>query len=197
MSEPTPCDTEAIPESPDRRHESGHGVATAVVAGLAMALIAILLPAVWPGSETALSASPVGMSAPDFSLRTLDNSAVTRLSQHRGRPVVLNFWASWCAPCQEEAAALAAGERRWRDRGVVFIGVNAQDTATAARAYVRSNTIEYDNLVDTRGDVVREFGVTGFPETFFISAQGVIRAKEMVALDAAALDRAIADIAGS
>jgi cytochrome c biogenesis protein CcmG/thiol:disulfide interchange protein DsbE len=100
--------------------------------------------------------------------------AVT-LGELRGTPVVLNFWASWCVPCQEEASTL---ERAWRQqargRSVLFLGLDMQDVTTDARRFMRHYAIDYPNIRDPSNDVARTYGVTGLPETFFISAQGRI-----------------------
>lgn len=97
------------------------------------------------------------------------------LGELRGTPVVLNFWASWCVPCQEEASTL---ERAWRTqarpRGALFLGLDMQDVTTDARAFVRHYAIDYPNVRDPTNDVARTYGVTGVPETFFISATGQI-----------------------
>lgn len=97
------------------------------------------------------------------------------LSELRGTPVVLNFWASWCVPCQEEAPSL---ERAWREqarpRGVLFLGLDMQDVTTDAHSFMRHYAIDYPNIRDPSNDVAHTYGVTGVPETFFISAQGQI-----------------------
>jgi cytochrome c biogenesis protein CcmG, thiol:disulfide interchange protein DsbE len=97
------------------------------------------------------------------------------LSDLRGTPVVLNFWASWCVPCQEEASTL---ERAWRQqtrgRGVLFLGLDMQDVTTDAHSFMRHYAIDYPNIRDPSNDVARTYGVTGVPETFFISANGQI-----------------------
>lgn len=97
------------------------------------------------------------------------------LSELHGTPVVLNFWASWCVPCQEEALTL---ERAWREqarpRGVLFVGLDMQDVTTDAHSFMRHYAIDYPNIRDPSNDVARTYGVTGVPETFFISAQGRI-----------------------
>jgi cytochrome c biogenesis protein CcmG, thiol:disulfide interchange protein DsbE len=97
------------------------------------------------------------------------------LSELRGTPVVLNFWASWCVPCQEEAATL---ERSWRQqarpRGVLFLGLDMQDVTTDAHTFIRHYAIDYPNIRDPSNDVARSYGVTGVPETFFIDARGQI-----------------------
>jgi cytochrome c biogenesis protein CcmG, thiol:disulfide interchange protein DsbE len=97
------------------------------------------------------------------------------LSDLRGTPVVLNFWASWCVPCQEEAST---SERAWRQqargRGVLFLGLDMQDVTTDAHSFIRHYAIDYPNVRDPSNDVARIFGVTGVPETFFIGSGGQI-----------------------
>lgn len=97
------------------------------------------------------------------------------LPQLRGTPIVLNIWASWCVPCQQEAATL---ERVWRRQarrnGVLFIGLDMQDVTTDAQTFMRHYGIDYPNVRDPSNDVPRSYGATGVPETFFITAQGRI-----------------------
>jgi cytochrome c biogenesis protein CcmG/thiol:disulfide interchange protein DsbE len=97
------------------------------------------------------------------------------LGELRGTPVVLNFWASWCVPCREEAPLL---ERTWREdgrpRGVLFLGLNMQDVREDARAFLREFDVSYPNVRDRGKTVAPEWGVTGIPETFFITAHGEI-----------------------
>lgn len=96
------------------------------------------------------------------------------LEEFRGTPVVLNFWASWCVPCREEAPLLEQEWRRARRSGVLFVGLNMQDLTDNAREFIRAFDITFLNVRDQRKDVAREWGVTGIPETFFISADGNI-----------------------
>lgn len=96
------------------------------------------------------------------------------LRELQGSPVVLNFWASWCVPCRDEAPLL---ERQWRanrDAGVVFVGLDMQDLTDDARAFADRFATDYLTIRDRGNDVARRFGVTGLPETFFISARGRI-----------------------
>jgi cytochrome c biogenesis protein CcmG/thiol:disulfide interchange protein DsbE len=110
--------------------------------------------------------------APTFDLPSLDSSARLRLQSLRGKVVVLNFWASWCVGCQDEAADLNALAARWRDKGVVFVGLNAQDLTSDARSFARSHNVTY-RLVHASDDSIKDrYGVTAFPETFVIDRQG-------------------------
>lgn len=92
----------------------------------------------------------------------------------RGAPVVLNYWASWCVPCREEAPLLERSWREQRDRGVLFLGINMQDITGDARAFMREFDISYLNVRDPTDRTARRWGVTGLPETFFISARGQV-----------------------
>lgn len=106
--------------------------------------------------------------------RVLDRPEVS-LAELRGTPIVLNMWASWCVPCQQEAPTL---ERAWqtqaRPRGVLFLGLDQQDATSDAQNFMRHYHIDYTNIHDQDNDVPRAYGATGVPETFFITAQGRI-----------------------
>jgi cytochrome c biogenesis protein CcmG/thiol:disulfide interchange protein DsbE len=95
------------------------------------------------------------------------------LSELRGTPVVLNFWASWCVPCKEEAPTL---ELTWRQRaqpsGVLFLGLNTQDTPSEARTFMRQYAIDYPNVSDPGEGVLRSYGAPTLPQTFFIDRRG-------------------------
>lgn len=92
----------------------------------------------------------------------------------RGTPVVVNFWASWCIPCRDEAAPLERAWRRARRDGVLFLGLNMQDLTEDARAFVRSVGMDYLTVRDRGNGVARRYGATGIPETFFIDRQGEV-----------------------
>lgn len=110
--------------------------------------------------------------APTFDLPSLDSAPRLSLASLRGKVVVLNFWASWCVGCQDEAADLNALAARWRDKGVVFVGLNAQDLTSDARSFARSHNVNY-RLVHASDDSIKDrYGVTAFPETFVIDRQG-------------------------
>jgi peroxiredoxin len=95
----------------------------------------------------------------------------------RGHPVVLNFWASWCEPCKEEAPQLEQVWRTYRDRGLIVLGVDTHDLETPAQAFIDRYKITYPNVRDPDGSTARAFGATGVPETFFVGADGRIHGK--------------------
>lgn len=130
-----------------------------------------------PNYDEVIRALPrVGSLAPDFSLRTLDGVTVT-LSALKGQPVLINFWASWCLPCREEAPELQRFYEEYQDRGLVILGVNVtqQDTLADAQAYVSEFKITFPVPLDENGEALRAFRVPGLPTSFFIDQQGFIR----------------------
>ena len=114
------------------------------------------------------------------------------LQELRGTPVVLNFWASWCIPCREEAPLLEREWRRARASGVLFVGLDMQDIRQDAREFLDEFDISYLNVRDQRKDVAREWGVTGLPETFFITAEGMIVGHVIGAVTQAQMQEGIA-----
>lgn len=150
--------------------------------GILAAGMALVLPLLWIlysgfGKDPhALPDVMTGTPAPAFSLVTLDGEPVA-LEGLRGKPVVLNFWATWCAPCAQEHPVLLAGARRYQDKGVVFLGVLYGDTPEKARDFVARKGQAYPTLVDPEGRTAIDFGVAGVPETYFIDTQGNIARK--------------------
>ena len=111
--------------------------------------------------------------APSFDFTLFDGNQLA-LSDLRGKAVVLNFWASWCPPCKEEARDLEQAWESYQDRGVVFVGVDIQDTEEDALAFIKEYGITYPNGQDTSGDIAARYGITGVPETFFITKDGKV-----------------------
>jgi len=111
--------------------------------------------------------------APVLEFTTFEGETIN-LDNLRGKGVVLNFWASWCDPCREEAALLESTWRREKDRGIIFLGLDYLDQEPAAKAYLAEYDITYPNGPDLRSQVARRYGIQGVPETFFIDPEGKI-----------------------
>lgn len=111
--------------------------------------------------------------APDWQLTTFEGETI-RLADLKGKPVVLNFWASWCLPCREEAPVLQATWEKYRAQGLMVIGVDYVDTETAAKKYIEEFGITYPNGPDVGTAISAKFKITGVPETYFITREGKI-----------------------
>ena len=113
-----------------------------------------------------------GEPAPDFSLPDMDGTMVA-LSDFRGKPVVLNFWATWCAPCIREIPYLEANYRHYADQDVVVLGINAEENVAKAQTFVRKH-MTYPVLFKG-ADVNSAYGVVSIPATFYIDREGIVR----------------------
>jgi cytochrome c biogenesis protein CcmG, thiol:disulfide interchange protein DsbE len=114
-----------------------------------------------------------GEPAPDFTLATLNGETV-RLSDLRGRPVVVNFWASWCNPCREEFPLLADALDEHGDRDLAVVGVTYRDIESDSRAFVEEFGATWPQAVDEDAEVARAYGVRAIPQTFFVARDGRI-----------------------
>jgi len=139
-------------------------------------------------------APKIGGPAPNFTLERIDASGRLDLASLRGKPVVLNFWASWCVPCKAEAKLLEQAWNQYKSRGVVFLGVDYNDVASDARTFLSHHGITYPTVQDGSGSTGDKYGLTGVPETFFIDRNGRLVGSHIVGTitdQVAAFDRGI------
>jgi cytochrome c biogenesis protein CcmG/thiol:disulfide interchange protein DsbE len=129
--------------------------------------------------------------APVFELDRLDQDGKVSLASMRGKVVVLNFWASWCSPCKDEAPALEQAWQRWREQDVVVVGVDLQDLDGDARRFVGRYGLTYPILRDRKNWTWGHYGVTGLPETWFVDREGRLAKRIKGPVTAEALDRHI------
>jgi cytochrome c biogenesis protein CcmG/thiol:disulfide interchange protein DsbE len=146
--------------------------------------------------------------APSFDLPVLDRGALPpplarrlqdplgsgSLSPEKltGTPFILNFWASWCDPCREEAPILEAGWRRLGPKGILFLWLNMQDVTSDARGFLEEFDVSYPTIRDKGSDTADDFGAIGIPETYFVSADGHVVGHVIGVVSAQDLDRGAA-----
>lgn len=136
-------------------------------------------------TETIILASPAppftrlatGAVAPDFSLSTLEGEATISLAQFKGQPALINFWASWCLPCQTETPALERAYQKYRSQGLVVLGLNSAelDDLTAALDFAKEFKVSYPLLWDETGFILTAYNVLGLPTSFFVNREGLIQ----------------------
>jgi cytochrome c biogenesis protein CcmG/thiol:disulfide interchange protein DsbE len=167
-SEDTTVKTEA--DEAQIPHRGSRWSAQHLILGVALIVtVASLAYAITGSGSGPLREGP----APDFTLELFDGGQLS-LNELGGQVVVLNFWASWCPPCRQEAPILEAVWQRYRGQGVTFVGLNYQDTETPAGAFIEEFGISYPNGADQHSRIAKSYGVQGVPETFIITPQGEI-----------------------
>jgi len=173
--------TSRPPAEPERTAATARIVAAVVVVAM-LALLALLIWGI--GRQAAGSVGNVAVAtrpAPPFNVQIFGGGAFD-LTAAQGKPVLVNFWASWCVPCEDEAATLERASRAYRDR-VAFIGVDVQDTDGNAREFLRRFGVTYPNGPDPSGAISVDYGMSGVPESYFIDRDGRIVRKWQGPLD--------------
>ena len=150
-----------------------------VAQGAAVGLVALLLGLlVWKlvsneGGNLARAANRGDLpKAPDFTLERLDKAGTVKLSDLHGKAVAVNFWASWCAPCKQESPYLEQAWAQGRKKGLVVVGIDANDFRSDARSFMHRYGITYPVVYDGPGKTLGPWGIKGFPETYVLNRDG-------------------------
>jgi cytochrome c biogenesis protein CcmG/thiol:disulfide interchange protein DsbE len=133
---------------------------------------------------TACSGPPqarLGSAAPDFTLQSIDGTSV-RLSDFKGKPILINFWATWCVPCREEMPLLQATYEQYREQGLVILAVDMEEDASLVRRWVEQGGYTFTFLLDSDGELLKRYNVTAAPTSYFLSPEGVIKDLKLGAL---------------
>ena len=125
------------------------------------------------GSTSDLS---IGSKAPDFELFDLEGT-IHKLSDYKGTPVLLNFWATWCGPCRSEMPHLEVVYKEWKDKGLTFFAVNVGERSTDVISFMDYFGFSMPVLLDNAKTVMRKYGVSGIPTTYFIDDDGIIQGR--------------------
>jgi cytochrome c biogenesis protein CcmG, thiol:disulfide interchange protein DsbE len=154
---------------------------------LVLGLLGLL---VWKIASDEAPVAQVGKPVPSFDLPTLSGDERVAVADHVGKPMVINFWATWCVPCRSEAPLLERAAKHYDDR-VVFIGVDVRDFIGDAKDFVAEHDLTYLIAYDGPAKLWEPWGITGLPETFFVDRDGTIVAHKIGEIDQAELDEAI------
>lgn len=163
-----------------------------VVSLLNVGLLAFLVTQLLTPASKSVPDPLIGHPAPDFSLVMPGSSTgndMISLSDFKGKAIVLNFWASWCAPCKDELPLLESTWKRMQAQGkdVVFLGIDFQESSGTAARFLQQNSITYSAVLDVNGSVASKYGITSLPDTFFIDRNGMVKSKVLQQLTAQAL----------
>ena len=186
----TPLENRGDSTKEDRQETQGlgrlpFGRRTLIIVAVAVPVLAFLAILAWASAtsgpargglavnERTIELSAGGELAPTFELSLMGGGELST-TELRGRVVMLDFWASWCPPCREEAPALGQVYGEYRNRGVEFVGINLWDNAGDAALFLQQQGHEYPNSIDDGGKIAISYGVRGIPEKFFIDAEGRI-----------------------
>ena len=157
------------------------------------AVLPLLLLAGWAGLALSrgTTGARIGSEAPAFALADLDGNPI-RLEDLRGRPVIVNFWASWCGPCVDEFPMLQRAAEDHRADGLAMVGIVFRDNSESARGFMKRMGASWPAAMDPGEEVAQDYGVYAPPETFFIDANGVVVARQIGSLSRVDLDRHLA-----
>jgi len=194
-----------------RTISSGPQVRLAAIAGLLLAGLAVwavvqgsagqtkdyyLLAT--PESKTTTSSEKlrVGMPAPDFQLDDVNTGQPVSLSGLRGRPVWINFWATWCPACKVELPTMKQWYDRYKSKGLALVGVDMREDPDQVRAFTKSNGYDWLFVIDADVQVRERYDTIGIPNHVFVDAQGIVRAIEIGELKENSIEGYLAKIMG-
>jgi cytochrome c biogenesis protein CcmG, thiol:disulfide interchange protein DsbE len=140
-----------------------------------LAVLAVVGLLVWGLASKGSSGLAVGEAAPVDPLPRLEGGGTGSLADYRGQWVLVNFWASWCEPCKEEAPALEEFQRRHAGDSFTVLGIDSQDLSDDGRGFVREFGLTYPQLRDGDGEAADDYGTTGVPENFLVGPDGKVR----------------------
>jgi peroxiredoxin len=147
-----------------------------------------------PETLVAQYAARVDYLAPDFQLASFPNETPVKLSDFSGKPILINFWATTCEPCQDEMPRLATAYHTNQSKGLIILGVDTSESSTAIKKYLAGTNFDWTMLMDKEAKLIDSYGVAGYPTSFFIDRQGFIRAIQLGILDQTKLDQKLAKI---
>ncbi|MCI0709432.1 MAG: TlpA family protein disulfide reductase [Chloroflexi bacterium] len=130
-----------------------------------------------PDVLASVTAPISGAKAPDFTLLDLAGGEHS-LDDYQGRPVIINYWATWCRPCEAEMPALQAVYEKYEDDGLVILAINTTESPQVIEPFIEERGLTFPVLLDERSATAREYGVQAYPSTYFIDRNGIIRAAE-------------------
>ena len=138
------------------------------------AILVILLALGSMATSCQSEAPQVGKRAPDFQLNTLDGQSVS-LGDLKGKPVLLNFWATWCGPCRIEMPFLQQIYDEWRGRGLVLLAINISESPSQIAEFMQNQGLSFPVLLDSGGEIAQKYNIQYIPSTFFIDKDGIIQ----------------------
>ena len=142
-----------------------------IVTVVVLALLALTVTML---TASAPKVAKVGQPAPDFTLMTVDGKQVS-LSQFKGKPVIINFWATWCPPCRLEMPALEEISHQAADKGFIILAVDQEEDAATVKSFLTQNQYDYLSVLDINGAVSTMYQVSGIPTSIFVDANGIVR----------------------
>lgn len=171
---------------------------TGLLAALFVLLLLVLTACGDSGSITLVReyAPRIGYLAPDFELKDYTGNSF-KLSDYKGKPVLINFWATWCPPCRAEMPEIEAAYRKYQKDGLVILGVNNRESDSTVKKYVEDGGFEWPMPMDYDGRVIGLYGVAAYPTSFFVDKQGFIVATQIGGMDKKGLEDRLSKILGN